>query len=700
MKEKVLNIFKRNGNKKLDPIEIVKYLSKDYDVKDIKEVMDVICELVSDGSIVSCKKGMFKLTGDEYVKGKVERVSSGNGYLLQSDGDIYIDKKNMNTALTGDLCLCEIFKRFGSTEAKVKKVLDRNLPLGEIVEDSGIVYVKPLKEYPYELELLYNKEFSLVDGEIVKLKCVEENNKVLKVKVIKKIGHKNSPDIDTLKIMAELDVPAGFSEGTMNEVKTLPTEVLESDYKGRTDISNEMIFTIDGKDTKDIDDAVGLKMLDNGNYLLNVSIADVTNYVKWNSSIFNDAYNKGNSTYMADKVEPMLPIELSNGICSLNAGEDRYTLSCSMEITPKAKIVSSDIYKGVICVTERMCYTDVQKILDRSDETVLKRYEKYISYFDLMAELANILKAKRKENGYLNLEIPESKIILDENGVAIDVKKYETYFANEIIEQFMLIANETVAEKFYWLQAPFIYRNHEAPDVDKVKELNKSLYNFGYKIKISKEEIIYPNEFAKILEDVKGKDEEKVVSNIILRTLRVAKYEAENKGHFGIASKYYCHFTSPIRRYPDLFIHRIISKYLDNDYLVNDFWIKKYEKRAEKRAENCSERERVATKVEREAEDIKKAEFMESKIGEEYEGIVSSVTNFGIFVELDNTVEGLIRYEKLGDEYFIYNEEKRQAIGEHTGKVYQIGDKVKIRVANASKLMRQIDFEICEEKAE
>ena len=397
---------------------------------------------------------------------------------------------------------------------------------------------------------------------------------------------------------------------------------------------------------------------------------------------------------MLGRVIPMLPRELSNGICSLNAGEDRYTLSCSMEITPKAKIVSSDIYKGVIRVTERMCYTDVQKILDRSDETVLKRYEKYISYFDLMAELANILKAKRKENGYLNLEIPESKIILDENGVAIDVKKYETYFANEIIEQFMLIANETVAEKFYWLQAPFIYRNHEAPDVDKVKELNKSLYNFGYKIKISKEEIIYPNEFAKILEDVKGKDEEKVVSNIILRTLRVAKYEAENKGHFGIASKYYCHFTSPIRRYPDLFIHRIISKYLDNDYLVNDFWIKKYEKRAEKRAENCSERERVATKVEREAEDIKKAEYMESKIGEEYEGIVSSITPFGMFVELENTVEGLIRFERLGNEYFIYDEEKKQLIGERTNTIYKIGDKVKIRVANSSKLLRQIDFEI------
>ena len=343
-----------------------------------------------------------------------------------------------------------------------------------------------------------------------------------------------------------------------------------------------------------------------------------------------------------------------------------------------------------------MNYTDVQKILDKSDKKILKKYEKYIKDFELMAELATILKNKRKENGYLNLDIPESKITLDENGFAIDVQKYETYFSNEIIEQFMLAANETVAEKFYWLQAPFIYRNHEAPDLDKVKDLNKVLYNFGYKIKISKEDIIYPNEFAKILDDVKGKETEKVVSNIILRTLRVAKYEAENKGHFGIASKYYCHFTSPIRRYPDLFIHRIISKYLENDYMVNEFWIKKYEKRAEKRAENCSERERTATKVEREAEDIKKAEYMENKIGEEYEGIISSITNFGIFVELENTIEGLIRYETLGDEYFIYNEERREAIGEHSNKIYKIGDKVKIRVADANKALRRIDFEIVE----
>ena len=308
--------------------------------------------------------------------------------------------------------------------------------------------------------------------------------------------------------------------------------------------------------------------------------------------------------------------------------------------------------------------------------------------------MKNILKAKRKENGYLNLEIPESKIILDENRVAIDVKKYETYFANEIIEQVMLIANETVAEKFYWLQSPFIYRNHEAPDVDKVKELNKSLYNFGYKIKISKEEIIYPNEFAKILEDVEGKDEEKVVSNIILRTLRVAKYEAENKGHFGIASKYYCHFTSPIRRYPDLFIHRIISKYLEENYVVDEKWVEEYQEKATGRAASSSEREKVATKVERDSEDLKKAEYMESKIGEEYEGIVSSVTQFGIFVEIENTVEGLIRFENLGNEYFIYDEERKRLIGERTNKTYKIGDKVKIRVISANKMLRQIDFEI------
>ena len=641
----------------------------------------------------------------EEIIGTYRKNQKGFGFVKIEDqeDEIYISRENSKNALNGDTVAIKIIaEKEGDKkqEGKIVKIVrhEKDTVVGTFQKSRNFAFVVPDdKNFGTDIFISKANWGKARDKKKVLVQILKypEKGKNAEGKVIEVLGGINEAGVDMLSLIKQYELPYKFPDEVVAEAKAYGDKIDPSDLPRRRDLRNDIIFTIDGEDAKDLDDAIHVEKLENGNYKLDVHIADVSHYVREKTELDKEAYLRGTSIYMLGRVIPMLPRELSNGICSLNAGEDRYTLSCSMEITPKAKIVSSDIYKGVIRVTERMCYTDVQKILDRSDETVLKRYEKYISYFDLMAELANILKAKRKENGYLNLEIPESKIILDENGVAIDVKKYETYFANEIIEQFMLIANETVAEKFYWLQAPFIYRNHEAPDVDKVKELNKSLYNFGYKIKISKEEIIYPNEFAKILEDVKGKDEEKVVSNIILRTLRVAKYEAENKGHFGIASKYYCHFTSPIRRYPDLFIHRIISKYLDNDYLVNDFWIKKYEKRAEKRAENCSERERVATKVEREAEDIKKAEFMESKIGEEYEGIVSSVTNFGIFVELDNTVECLIRYEKLGDEYFIYNEEKRQAIGEHTGKVYQIGDKVKIRVANASKLMRQIDFEIC-----
>ena len=640
--------------------------------------------------------------------GTYRKNQKGFGFvkLEGQEEEIYISKENSYNALNGDTVAIKIISEKEAdkkAEGKIVKIVrhEKDTVVGTFQKNRNFGFVVPDdKNFGTDIFISKSHWGKARNNHKVLVKIIKypEKGKNAEGEIIEVLGGVNEAGVDMLSLIRQYELPYKFPEEVVSEAKAFGNKINEKNLEGRRDLRQDIIFTIDGEDAKDLDDAIHVEKLTNGNYRLDVHIADVSNYVREKTELDKEAYLRGTSIYMLGRVIPMLPRELSNGICSLNAGEDRFTLSCSMEITPKAKVVSSDIYKAVIRVTERMSYTDVQKILDRSDEKILKRYEKYISHFDLMAELANILKDKRRENGYLNLDIPESKIILDENGVAIDVKKYETYFANEIIEQFMLIANETVAEKFYWLQAPFIYRNHEAPDVDKVKELNKSLYNFGYKIKISKEEIIYPNEFAKILEDVKGKDEEKVVSNIILRTLRVAKYEAENKGHFGIASKYYCHFTSPIRRYPDLFIHRIISKYLDNDYLVNDFWIKKYEKRAEKKAENCSERERVATKVEREAEDIKKAEFMESKIGEEYEGIVSSVTNFGIFVELDNTVEGLIRYEKLGDEYFIYNEETRQAIGENSGKVYKIGDKVKIRVAYANKLMRQIDFEILENK--
>ena len=642
----------------------------------------------------------------EFKIGTFRKNQKGFGFVKieELEDEIYISKENTLNALNGDTVQIEIKANQEKTEdqkieGKIIKIIrhEKNTVVGTFQKNRNFGFVVP-DDKNFGTDIFISKSHwgkaRNNHKVLVKITKYPEKGKNAEGEIIEVLGGINEAGVDMLSLIKQYELPYKFPEEVVNEAKAFGTKINPNDMENRKDLRNDIIFTIDGEDAKDLDDAIHVEKLANGNYKLDVHIADVSHYVREKTELDKEAYLRGTSIYMLGRVIPMLPRELSNGICSLNAGEDRYTLSCSMEITPKAKIVNSDIYKAVINVTERMSYTDVQKILDKSDKEVLTRYEKYIKDFELMAELANILKAKRNENGYLNLDIPESKIILDENGFAIDVKKYETYFSNEIIEQFMLAANETVAEKFYWLQAPFIYRNHEAPALDKVKELNKVLFNFGYKIKISKEDIIYPNEFAKILEDVKGKPEEKVVSNIILRTLRVAKYEAENKGHFGIASKYYCHFTSPIRRYPDLFIHRIISKYIETDYMVNVFWIKKYEKRAEKRAENCSERERTATKLEREAIDIKKAEFMEDKIGEEYDGIVSSVTNFGIFVELDNTVEGLIRYEKLGDEYFIYNEERREAIGENSHKVYKIGDKVKIRVIDANKLLRRIDFEI------
>ena len=361
-------------------------------------------------------------------------------------------------------------------------------------------------------------------------------------------------------------------------------------------------------------------------------------------------------------------------------------------IDKKGKTIWSEVYKGIVKVTERMNYHDVQKILDKSDNDVLTKYKKYIDEFELMAELAHILKNRRLEQGYINFDIPETKIDLDKNGFAINVGKYDTSFSNEIVEQFMLSANEAVAEKFYWLNAPFIYRVHEEPDIDKIEDLNKFLFNYGLKIKIIDDKV-YPKEFADILEKIKGKEEERVISTLVLRTMKLAKYEAENKGHFGIASKYYCHFTSPIRRYPDLFIHRIISKYLEDNYVVDDKFIEKYKKRAIKRAEESSEREKVATKVERESEKMKMAEYMEGKIGEEYFGIISSVTEFGVFVELENTVEGLIRFENLGDEYFEYNPDRKILVGSKTNKTFKIGDKIQVKVINANKELRQVDFE-------
>ena len=513
-------------------------------------------------------------------------------------------------------------------------------------------------------------------------------------KILEVIGNQDDLGIDMLCIIKEFELPEEFPKEVKKEVSRIQPKVDKKDIPNRKDFRDFDIFTIDGEDAKDLDDAISIKKHEDGTFTLGVHIADVSYYVPEGSALDKEALLRGTSVYMLDRVIPMLPFELSNGICSLNAGEDRFTISIIMEIDKNGKVTKSRIYKGLIRVTERMSYTSVQAILDGKDKAVLKRYEPYVDDFKNMEQLAHILKKRRISEGYLNLDLPETKILLDEKGKPIEIKPYETSFANEIIEQFMLTANEEIAETFCQYHAPFIYRVHEMPDLEKVEELNKTLYDFGYHIAVQDDKVT-PLEFAKILQEIKGKNEEKLISKLILRTLRLAKYEPENKGHFGIASQYYCHFTSPIRRYPDLFIHRIISKYLARNAkeILTPKALNKYRKQAERDAERSSQRERLAQNAEREAQNMKMAEYMEDHIGEQYEAVVSSITSFGMFVELPNTIEGLIRFENMGEDYYDYDEDHHQLIGKKTKRVFHIGDKVTVKAIEASKNLRRVSFE-------
>jgi len=593
-----------------------------------------------------------------------------------------------------------------------------------------------------------NKNMKAKNNQKVVVEITKEptKNKKAEGKIVQILGNVNEAGIDILSIIKEFDLPYEFPKKVLKEARKVSKEKIS--LKNRLDLRNEEIFTIDGEDAKDLDDAVNVIKNNDNTYTLGVHIADVSHYVKDGSELNDEAIKRGTSVYMLDRVIPMLPKELSNGACSLNHNEDRYAISVIMKIDKNGNVIDSKIAKSVINVTKRMNYHEVYAIIkgedaieknstdiifaDKSEadegtankektngeennnktndkktsmiskfrtkeyvKKVLNENKKYIKHFKLMEELAVILKNRRMKNGYLSLDIPETEITLDKNGKPTEIKPYETTFANEIIEQFMLTANETVAETFYWLNAPFIYRVHEKPDEDKIADLNKSLFNFGYRIKGKKDDI-KPKAFSDILEDIKGKEEEPVISNLILRTLKIARYEAENKGHFGIASKYYCHFTSPIRRYPDLFIHRVISSYLENNYNVPENIIEKYEIQAPKYALISSDCEQVATKAERESEKLKKAEYMEERIGEEYDGVVSSITSFGMFVELPSTIEGLIRFEDIDGDYYEYNEVTKELIGRHSHNTFKLGDKVRVKVKNASKIKKIIDFKLIE----
>lgn len=675
-----------------------------------EEFRHILEKLEEELKIQKNRKNQYRIVEEKYQEGIYRGNEKGYGFvtLLDCDKeDIYISKENHKDALNGDIVYFEIIKEKESNhhaEGRIVKVVkhDKDVLVGTFQKSRNFGFVIPDdKKWGSDI-FISKKNFGKAksqDKVVVKITKYPEKNRKAEGKIVEVIGNINQAGVDMLSIIKEYRLPYEFPNGVLQEAKKSGNKVDKKDIPNRKDLRDANIFTIDGESAKDLDDAICISKNEDGNFILDVHIADVSYYVRENTLLDKEALLRGTSVYMLDRVIPMLPQELSNGICSLNQGEDRFTLSVTMEIDEEGNVIASDVYKAVICVKERMTYTNVQKILDGADERILDRYKIYVKDFKMMEELAHILKRKRVEKGYLNLEIPESNVILDENGRAIEVKKYENTFANEIIEQFMLTANETIAEKFYWLEAPFIYRVHEDPDIEKVKELNKLLYNFGYKVKV-KEDKIYSKEFAKILEEVKGKAEERIISNFILHTLKVAKYEAENKGHFGIASKYYCHFTSPIRRYPDLFIHRMISKYLELQYNMNEEEKNKYQKEAENYARESSERELVATKAERESIDMKKAEYMEGKIGKEYDGIISNITAFGMFVELENTVEGLIRFENLGKEYFIYDDEHKYLIGENTHIVYKIGDSIKVRVIEASKQLRKIEFEKIEESEE
>lgn len=669
------------------------------------------------------------LQNENYKIGNFRRNERGFGFVNIGEEEIFISPKLTKSALDGDNVLIKIFedKDFENMdkqkrEGMVVKIIkhENDTLVGTYKKSRNFGFVIPdNKSVSEDVYIPKKKSAGARNNQkvVVRIdKYADENNKA-EGTIVEIIGGIDEAGVDMLSLIKEYRLPNEFPQNVIDEAIAIPQILDESNIQKRVDLRNEEIFTIDGEDAKDLDDAVNVKKNDDGTYTLGVHIADVSYYVKSGSKLDKEAIKRGTSIYMMDRVIPMLPKELSNGICSLNENQDRFTISVIMKIDEKGKVVDSDIFKSVIKTTRRMNYndvndifkyTDVQNNVNELDENELERvakvarkYEPFIEHFARMRELKNILKARRDRNGSLNLDIPESKIILNENGIAVDVKRYDYLESNEVIEQFMLTANETVAEKFYWLQSPFIYRVHEVPDIDKVNELNKFLFNLGYKIRGVKkddEDSIHPKAFAQVLDEVKGKPEEKVVSNLILRTLKVAKYESENRGHFGIASKCYCHFTSPIRRYPDLFIHRVISSYLKHDYNINDELRKKYEIEAIKYAESSSEREKVAQKVERDAEKIKKAEYMESKIGEVFDGVVSSITAFGMFVELDNTVEGLIRFEYMGNEYFIYDDERKTLTGENSKTVYRVGDEVRIEVIDADKITRNIDFKLYKEE--
>ncbi len=673
--------------------------------EDRGELNRILNELLVEGRLSLTKKGKFIKAKrlDKELIGTFISHPKGFGFV-EIDGrdeDLYIPEDFVNGAFHKDTVKVALLSGQNGRrqEAQVIEVLARGMR--QIVG----IYDKSNKNYGFvipdntkisdDIFVPVERSKGAVSGHKVVCEITDygKNNRKPEGKVTEILGHANDPGVDIMSIVKGYELPIEFSEKIMNQVERVANEVSEADMVGRRDLRDLQMVTIDGEDAKDLDDAVSLTK-DGTYYQLGVHIADVTNYVQENSALDWEARERGTSVYLVDRVIPMLPHKLSNGICSLNAGENRLALSCLMTIDTKGEVVSHEIVESVIKVDRRMSYTSVKKILEDKDEIETKSYQELVPMFELMRELAGILREKRKKRGSIDFDFPESKIVLDKQGHPIEIKPYERNVATKIIEDFMLIANETVAEHFHWMELPFLYRTHDNPDPEKISKLSTFIRNFGYSIK-NKQEEIHPKELQKLLAKIEDTPEEALISRLTLRSMKQAKYTINCTGHFGLACSYYCHFTSPIRRYPDLQIHRIIKEQIRGR--LNEKRIEHYNEILPEVAKHSSEMERRADEAERETDKLKKVEFMEARVGEIYEGIISSITTWGVYVELSNTIEGMIHVSMLPGDYFYYDSETYEMVGQATNIRYKLGQTLKVKVNATDKILRTIDFVIPQE---
>ncbi|TXK83670.1 ribonuclease R [Paenibacillus sp. N3.4] len=644
------------------------------------------------------------------VRGKLQAHAKGFGFLIPDDRehpDVYINAHDLNTAMNGDIVFVKITSKSqggGRMEGEVVRVITRANTQVVGVFQSQETYAFVIaddKRMSRDIFIPQHAFMGAVTGQkvVVKIVSYPEGRAAAEGEVIEILGHKDDPGVDILAIVRKFQLPEAFNEEVLAEAEAAPDAISEEEIvgQGRRDLRSKRIVTIDGEDAKDLDDAVNVEVLENGNVRLGVHIADVSYYVGEGTALDIEAYNRGCSVYLTDRVIPMLPHRLSNGICSLNPKVDRLTMSCEMEFDENLKVVNHEIFTSVIKTSERMTYTNVRKLLTgEAEPEVVERYAYLMEDFKRMEELAARLRSRRMKRGAIDFDFEESKIIVDPDGKPTDIVKRERSVAEMMIEEFMLAANETVAEHFQWMKVPFLYRVHEDPDSEKLMNFMEFVTNFGYTIK-GKGNSIHPRALQTLLEEIKGTPEETVLSKIMLRSMKQARYDAQSLGHFGLAAEFYSHFTSPIRRYPDLIIHRVIREVLENGNLSD----KRHDylsSRMTDIAQQSSERERVAVDAERQTEALKKAQYMLDKVGEEFEGIISSVTGFGMFVELDNTVEGLIRLSDLTDDYYNFHERQFALVGERTSKIYRIGDEIKIRVARVNMDEHTIDFELLDMK--